>query len=346
MTEIQTPAPAAAAQTRRGRPVLNRDVVMWIVLLLVLVVASLTVRRFATPITAGFLLLDVMPALLIAMPMTLIMITGDIDLSVASIVGLTSASLGVLTDAGMDFGLAVLVSLLIGAACGAFNGVMTAYVGLRALAVTIGTLALYRGLALVVIGDRAVTAFPAWATGLATGKLGATGVPTVTLLAVVVIVVFYLVLHRSPFGRGIYALGNSIEAARFVAVDVARTRLLLFIASGLVSAMVGVFWTLRYTSARSDNAAGLELAIIAAVVLGGVSVFGGRGSVLGSVAGVMIIGVVNYALRLNRVPEVILVMITGLLLIASVVLPALSASLNDWWHRRRQTQGVRPAAIG
>src|SRR5699024_2878727 len=140
------------------------------------------------------------------MPMTLVMINGDIDLSVASVAGLSSAVLGVLHAGGTPFWLAVVICLVVGLACGVFNGVMSAYVGLPALAVTIGTLALFRGLALVVIGDNAVAAFPEAATAYVTSTFGTSGIPQVLLPVGLIVAAFAVVLHLTPYGRGLYAL--------------------------------------------------------------------------------------------------------------------------------------------
>ncbi|HVK45848.1 MAG TPA: ABC transporter permease [Micropruina sp.] len=330
---------------RRGwaRILLGRDAVMIYLLLLTLLWASLTIRNFASPVTVGFLLLDVIPTLLIALPMTLIIITGEIDLSVASIAGLTSAVLGVLWAGGMNITLAILLSVLIATVAGAANGGLIAYLGLPSLAVTIGTLALYRGLALVVIGDNAVANFPSALTSFVTSKLGGTGIPTVMIGVLAIVVVFGVVLHATPFGRTLFAIGYSPSAARFVGVDVARSKFYLYLASGFVSGLAGVFWTLRYSSARSDNASGLELAVIAAVLLGGVSIFGGKGSIPGAVAGVLLIGVINYALRLGRVSDVVLITVTGLLLIVSVVAPSVGAALRAWRRRIKVRRAMEAA---
>lgn len=348
MTELETqPSRTTPALARGGwgRLFGGRAAIMTYLLVLVIVAAAVLVPRFAQPRTATFLLLDVIAILLMAMPMTLVMINGDIDLSVASVAGLSSAVLGVLYDGGMSFPLAIAVCLIVGLACGLFNGVLTAYVGLPALAVTIGTLALFRGLALVVIGDRAVAKFPVEATGYVTGTLGESGIPQIMIPVAVIILIFAVALHATPFGRGLFALGNSLEAARFVGIRTARSRLYCLVASSFVASLAGIFWTLRYSSARSDNATGLELAVIAAVVLGGVSVFGGKGSIWGSVCGVLIIGVINYALRLNRIPEVVLVTITGLLLIVSVVGPSFWATASTWLRRRRHPRERTSAPI-
>src|SRR5690606_20237491 len=142
------------------------------------------------------------------------------------------------------------------------------------------------------------------------------------------IAIFGVILHFTPFGRGLYAMGYSKEAARFVGIDVAQAKFWLYVACGLVAAVVGVYWTLRYSSARSDNASGLELTVIAAVLLGGVSIFGGKGSVPGVVAAVLLIGTINYALRLGRVSDVVLIIVTGSLLVVSVIIPSITARLT------------------
>ena len=163
------------------------------------------------------------------MPMTLIIITGEIDLSVASIAGLTSALMGVLWAGGMDIWLVLAISLLAGIAAGMFNGFLIAVLGLPSLAVTIGTLALFRGLALVIIGDNAVANFPKALTAFFTSKIGGTGIPTVMIGVVVVMVFFGVLLHFTPFGRGLFAIGYSKEAASFVGINVARSKFWLYV---------------------------------------------------------------------------------------------------------------------
>jgi len=273
---------------------------------------------------------------MIALPMTLVIITGEIDLSVASTAGLTSAVMGMLWARGMNIYLVLAVCLIVGLLAGAFNGFMVTWVGLPSLAVTIGTLALFRGLALVVIGDNAVANFPRGLTTWATSKIGTTGIPVFIIIVLALIAIFAVVLHLTPFGRGLIAIGFSKEAAEFVGIDVGRAKFYLYVATGLVSSMAGIFWTLRYSSARSDNASGLELAVIAAVLLGGISIFGGKGSIPGAVAGVLMIGVINYALRLQRISDVVLIIVTGTLLIASVVGP----SIFEWLSRARHDRRV------
>ena len=307
----------------------SRDAVLLAALLLVVVVASVALPRFAGPVTAGYLLLNAVPILMLALPMTLIIITGEIDLSVASAVGMSTATIGALTLAGWDFLPSIAVAVLVGTLGGALNGALVAFMGLPSLAVTIGTLALFRGLTLVIIGDNSVSSssYPPEYRAFIGLELGATGIPAVMLVVLMFIIAFMIVLHRTPFGRGLYALGYSKDAAKFVGIKVARSKFWLFVVSGSVAGLVGVYWALYY-SARSDSATGLELTVIAAVLLGGISIFGGRGTVIGTITGVLIISVINYALRLQRVPDVVLIIITGSLLIISVVAPSVIAALN------------------
>ena len=267
------------------RLLLNRESAIIALLLVVLVYASVAVPKFATPATLTYLLLDVTTILIIALAMTPIMITGDIDLSVGSMVGLSSVVFGVTFQAGWSIPLAMVAALIVGALGGVLNGLLVTRIGLPALAVTIGTMALLRGIAVGLLGTTAVTQFPKEWTSLAKAKIPGTPVPLVMIVFVVLLIAFALMLHYSRFGRGVYAIGLSKDAAAFYGVNVARTRLILFVLSGLVAALGGIFYTLRYGSARGDNATGLELQVIAAVVLGGVSVFGG---LLGFINGALV----------------------------------------------------------
>jgi rhamnose transport system permease protein len=301
------------------RLLVTRETAVIVLTVAVIVWALVAVPNFDGPLTLKFLLQDIAPILLIALPMTAIIVTGEIDLSVASVVGLSSVLLGVLHQGGMSIPAAAVIALLVGAACGALNGVLVAYVGLPSLAVTIGTLALFRGVAVGLLGTTAVTDFPERWTDLATGTLGGSSIPTVMIPFGLLAVAFALLLHFSTFGRGVYDIGLNREAAHFTGVDVARTKLVLFVLSGAVSAFAGTYFTLRFGSARGDNATGLELQVIAAVLLGGVSIFGGRGRLHGVLAGVVLIGVIASALRLQGVTVNVTNILTGLLLVASVV---------------------------
>jgi rhamnose transport system permease protein len=307
----------------------KRDLFLLLALFGVIIFNSISIPNFSSITTVGFLLMDVIPILLLALTTALIIISAEIDLSIASIVGLSAATIGSMIQRGDDMLMAAGAALLVGLIAGAFNGFLVAYVGLPSLAATIGTLALYRGLALVVIGDTSVGNFPEEWTSFVQGRSELTGIPFVMPVVLVMIAWAMIVLHASPFGRGLYALGYSKEAAKFVGVNVEWTKFILFVASGLMASMAGLYWVLRYGSARSDSAAGLELTVIAAVLLGGVSIFGGRGTIPGVVVSVLLIAVVTYGFRLQRISDVILVIITGLLLIASVVGPNIYQKIRE-----------------
>jgi rhamnose transport system permease protein len=320
------------------RLLFTREATIIALLVIVYVVAALSVRNFAAPITITYLLLDVAAILFIALPMTLVIITGEIDLSVASIVGLSSVTLGTLHQAGMPIEVAGAVAILVGAVAGAINGFFITVVGLPSLAVTIGTLALFRGIAVGLLGTTAITDFPEFWTDLAKARVGGSNIPVVLFLFLVLLVVFVVLLHFTPFGRGIYAIGLASEAARFSGVRVERTKFILFMLSGTISALAGIYYTLRYGSARGDNATGLELQVIAAVLLGGVSIFGGRGAIHGVIAGVLLIGVLASALRLANVTSDVINIITGVLLVLSVV----TSSFLAWLRKRRRAPGGTP----
>ncbi|MFT4229285.1 MAG: ABC transporter permease [Microbacterium sp.] len=320
------------------RILVNREFAIVALLVVVVLVATVAVRGFGQPITLNYLLLDVAPILLIALPMTLVMITGEIDLSVGSMVGLSSVVTGVLVAAGAPFELAALAALATGIVGGAVNGFLVTVVGLPSLAVTIGTLALFRGLAVGLLGTTAVTDFPELWTALAKAKIAGTTIPYICVPFLFLLAIFVVLLHFTPFGRGIYAIGLSKDAARFSGVHVERTKFVLFVLAGLVSAFAGIFYTLRFGNARGDNATGLELQVIAAVVLGGVSVFGGRGQLHGVVAAVLLIGVLSSALRLANVTSDVINIITGGLLVLSVV----AASLLTWLQRLRHRPDIPP----
>lgn len=317
-----------------GRPawqryLLTRESTVIVAVVVVWFVASAVVPYFGSATTLAYLLLDATPILLIALPMTFVIITGEIDLSVASILGLSSVMLGVLTKGGMPFAAALVVCLIVGLAAGAVNGLLVTVVGLPSLAVTIGTLALYRGIAVGLLGTTAITDFPIFWQTLVQSRIGTSGVPVVMVLVIALIIVFAVVLHFTPFGRGLFALGLSKETAAFSGVRVNRAKFIAFLLTGLISALAGIYWTLRYGSARGDNALGLELSVIAATLLGGVSIFGGRGALHGVVAGVLLIGVLQSALRLANVSSDAINIVTGALLIASVLSPRILASLRS-----------------
>lgn len=321
------------------RVVLTREFAIIALLVAVYFYSYANVPAFDGPLTLYYLFVDMAPILLIALPMTAVVVTGEIDLSVASVMGLSSALLGVLHhDAGLSVPVAGVLAILAGAVCGALNGFLVGYVGLPSLAVTIGTLALYRGVAEGLLGTAAITDFPDKWHDLMTDRIfgDGTSYPMILIPFLVLLLLFVWLLHFSTFGRGVYEIGLNDEAAHFTGVNVERTKLLLFVLSGAISAFAGLYYTLRYGSARGDNATGMELQVIAAVLLGGVSIFGGRGALHGVVAGVLLIGVISSAMRLEHYTVNKINIVIGTLLVLSVISPIALNGVRTWWARRRR----------
>jgi rhamnose transport system permease protein len=312
------------------------DLAVIVALVLFVAVAGQTIEGVGSPRFWRFVMLEVIPVALIALPLALVVITGEIDLSVASMLGLTCTVLGQLWASGVSsLPLLIVLCLLLGAALGAVNGFFVTVFGLPSLAVTIGTLALYRGLAYVVLGDRAVANYPTTWTRSAIAPIPGLTIPWMILVVGAVALVLGVILHATPIGRGLYAIGNNADASAFAGISVARTKFWLFVLTGAMSALAGVFWTFRFASARADNATGLELAAVAAVLLGGVSIFGGRGGLVGVLAAVVLLATLRNALQLADVPANALTIVTGSLLIASVVGPNVATQARDALRRRR-----------
>jgi rhamnose transport system permease protein len=286
---------------------------------------------------------DLMEKAIMALGLTLVIVAGEIDLSVASVLGLSSAILGELVKAGLPILIAIPLVLIVGALCGLFNGLLVARVGLPSLVVTLGTLALFRGLAYVVLGDQAVSKFPKTFTDFGFNNVPGTRVPWTVVVFAVLAVLAYFVLHRSILGRRIFAIGNNAEAARFSGVDVARIRVQLFVASGTLAALAGIVFTARFASARPDNGYGFELDVITAVLLGGVSIFGGRGRLIGVVLALFLIGALRNALSLADLGAEKQSIVIGVLLIVSVIGTNALAGVQERLARRHALPTV-PAA--
>ncbi|MGS2646626.1 ABC transporter permease subunit [Streptosporangium sp. LJ11] len=342
--DVTTVKPEARAVPPAGRPergslgrLLRWDVFVGLLLVLVFIGGSAGSPGFAGVGNLSFALGDLGEIALIALAMTMLVVAAEVDLSVASVLGLSSALVGALWDAGWAIETIIPLVVVVGAVCGLVNGLLVTRLGLPSLAVTIGTLALYRGLAYVVLGDRAIAEFPAQYTELAVGDVPGTPIPYPVALFALLAVVTAVVLHATGFGRSLFAIGAQEEAARFAGIRVKRIKLILFVLSGTVAAFAGVIFTLRYGSARADNGIGLELAVIAAVLLGGVDFDGGKGTLGGVIAGVLLIGLLRNLLMLNDVATEIQSIVTGLLLIISVITPRLVAAVA----RRRHAGAVR-----
>jgi rhamnose transport system permease protein len=288
----------------------------------------LSAQNFSNLIAAG------MEVAIVAIPMTLIVIAGEIDLSVESTVGLTSAVLGFLWAAGVPLQVGIPLVLVMGAVGGLLNGVLVTRAGLPSLVVTLGTLALFRGLASVVLGPRAISNFPAEFNAFGFGNVPGTPIPWPLVVFAVMALVVGTVLHRTWIGRHIYAIGKNQGAARYSGVRVARLKIALFVFSGTVAALAGVILTSRLSSARADAGQGMTLAVVTAVLLGGVDIFGGSGTLGGVVLAVFTLAVLQNSLRLTDVSSQLQSIAVGLLLIVSVVLPKVVRQVGGIFQQR------------
>ena len=320
---------------------MTRKLLSWEALLLFILIVVVLINVNLSPFYLGLnnqvnLFQLSIEKIIVALAMTLIIINAEIDLSVASVMGLAACTLAYLHAQGQPFWLAIVVSLLIGAVAGAINGFWVAYAGLPSLVVTLAGLIGYRGLALVLLEDESIGEFPGWFDAL--GQQGSLGpFPLALLLFVLGVVVVWVVLQRSENGRYIYVIGNSADVARYSGVNVKRVKMALFVASGLVSALAGILLAARLGAVRGSTAQGFELDIITMVLLGGVSIFGGSGSLTGVVLSILIILNLRNGLSLVNISGNTQTGIIGLLLILSVLIPNWLAGAQSWWARRQES---------
>ena len=275
--------------------------------------------------------------IIVALVMTFIIINAEIDLSVASIMGLAACTLGFLYQGGMDIALAALVALGVGVLCGAFNAFWIARVGLPSLVVTLAGLIGYRGLAYVLLEDRSIGDFPLWFDQL--GQKPLIGpFPLALIVFALFVVLAIIILQYSGFGRHVYVIGNNKDVARYSGVKVPRTKAILFIASGTVAAVAGLLYAGRLGAVRGDTAMGFELDIITMVLLGGVSIFGGSGSLWGVLLAILIILNLRNGMSLANMSGHLQTGVVGVLLILSVLVPNLFGTLRGYLNRRRAAQ--------
>ena len=272
--------------------------------------------------------------IIVALTVTMIIVSGEIDLSVASIMGLAAVLLGCLFKAGIPMPAAILIALLSGLAAGLFNGFWVAQAGLPSLAVTLAGLIGYRGLARVFIQDHSIGGFPVWFNTI--GQQRTVGPLTISIMIFFILFVIVAVtLHGSGLGRLVYAIGNNTQAARYAGVRVKLIKLCLFGASGLAAALAGILYGARLGSVRGDIATGFELDIITMVLLGGVSIFGGSGNIIGVGLSILVILNLRNGMGLANITGDTQTSVVGALLILSVLVPNLMHTLKTKWKERK-----------
>jgi rhamnose transport system permease protein len=310
---------------------------IWERVLLALLVLLLAVFGFTQP---GFMSVDTLADStfnfsekgLLALAIALLIVCGEIDLSIAATLALCSLAMGYAMKAGAGPWAIVTAALLTGGVAGAINGVLVTRYKLPSIVVTIGTLSLYRGLALVALGDQSISGYPEVFSLLGNAYVGeiigvrwlVVPIEFVTLCGFALVV--GLVLHRSVVGRRIYAIGANPVAARFSGIEADRYRFGLFVFAGLMAAVAAIFLTGRIGSTRPNIAMGWELDAITMVILGGVAIEGGRGSIVGTVLSVLLLGLFTFGMGMANVTGIVMSMVIGMLLIVSMVLPRLLKS--------------------
>ncbi len=298
----------------------------WLLVLLLIVVNIINLS--VSPNYADFdnimsALRDFMDRAIVVFPMAFVIMLGEIDISVASIMALSSVIMGVSYQAGVPLGLAVLIALAVGALCGFINGIVLArFSELSSMIVTLSTQIIFRGIASILLETSSVS-FPVkgWFNELAWGKIGP--FPIVVLFVAAEILFFAYLMHLTKFGRRTRAMGNSVVVSRFSGIKTNRIKVIIFTVVGLMSAVAAIFLASKMGSVRPDVARGYELDIIAMVVLGGIYTSGGKGNLLGTVLATLIIGLLRYGLGLINVQSQVIMIIIGALLVITVAVPNL-----------------------
>ncbi|HVR69662.1 MAG TPA: ABC transporter permease [Vicinamibacteria bacterium] len=298
----------------------SHEAVLALIVLGEVVVFSLLGTNFLSLGNAAEVLRAATPVGLLALALTPVIVSGGIDLSVGSLLGFSAVVLGELwRDGGVPLGTAVPLTLALGAAAGALNALLVARLRMPALIVTLGTFSLFRGLAEgLTAGVENYTGFPAGFLRLGQGYLlGA--IPTQALVLVAAAALYGVLLHASVAGRALYAIGFSPEGARHAGLPVGRRLALVYVLSGVMAALAGLVYVAYLGQAKADAGTGYELTAITAVVLGGTSIFGGRGTIHGTLLGVAALAVLHNGLRLADLPTEMAGVLTGLLLVAAIL---------------------------
>lgn len=327
----QTPAKRRIPD-KLGTPI-RRLLASWEVLLLGVAVAIFIANALASPYfldawNLSDATFNFTEKAMIAFAMALLVIAGEIDLSVAAIIALASTAMGAAVQVGVGTPGLVMIGIGVGLLCGVFNGVLVAGLKLPSIVVTIGTMSLFRGTSYIVLGDQAYGKYPESFAYFGQGYV-AWVFSFEFVLFLVLAALFALLLHATNFGRQVYVIGNNPLAARFSGIPVDRVKFILFMLTGLMSGIAAVCLTSRLGSTRPSIAQGWELEAVTMVVLGGVSIVGGAGTIGGVVIAAFVMGLVTFGLGLLNVPGIVMSIFIGLLLIITIALPILARRMRD-----------------
>ncbi len=313
---------------------MQRRLKSWETLLLAVAVAIFIFNSFASPYFLNAWNLsdatfNFTEKAMIAFAMALLIIAGEIDLSVASIIALASTAMGAAVQAGAGTPVLIIVGISTGLICGAFNGVLVTRWGLPSIVVTIGTMSLFRGISYIVLGDQAYRGYPSEFSFFGQGYVWWVISFEFVLFAIIALI-YAVILHQTNFGRAVYAIGNNPTGALFSGIRVQRVKFILFLMTGLMSGIAAICLTSRLGSTRPSIAFGWELEVVTMVVLGGVNILGGSGSIPGVIIAAFVMGLVTFGLGLLNVPGIVMSIVIGMLLIGVIALPRV-------WHNWRSS---------
>jgi rhamnose transport system permease protein len=313
---------------------MQRRLKSWETLLLAVAVAIFIFNSFASPYFLNAWNLsdatfNFTEKAMIAFAMALLIIAGEIDLSVASIIALASTAMGAAVQAGAGTPVLIIVGISTGLICGAFNGVLVTRWGLPSIVVTIGTMSLFRGISYIVLGDQAYRGYPSEFSFFGQGYVWWVISFEFVLFAIIALI-YAVILHQTNFGRAVYAIGNNPTAALFSGIRVQRVKFILFLMTGLMSGIAAICLTSRLGSTRPSIAFGWELEVVTMVVLGGINILGGSGSIPGVIIAAFVMGLVTFGLGLLNVPGIVMSIVIGMLLIGVIALPRV-------WHNWRSS---------
>lgn len=308
--------------SRKIRILKSWEMLLLIVAIMIFVMNSLASPYFLNAWSLSDATFNFTEKALIAFAMAMLIISGEIDLSVSSIIALASTAMGMALahDAGTIE--LVVIGLTVGMLCGAFNAVFVTVLGLPSIVVTIGTMSLFRGISYIILGDDVFRGYPSSFAFFGQGYVYWVFSFELALFAVFA-VIFGVLLHKTNFGRAVYAIGNNPTAALFSGIRVNRVKFILFLLTGLMSGVAAICLTSRLGSTRPSIGSGMELVVITMVVLGGVNILGGSGTIVGVVIAAFVMGLVTFGLGLLNVPGIVMSIFIGLLLIGVIALPRL-----------------------
>ena len=311
----------------RLRSPLEQRLKSWEALLLLVAICISAANSFASPYFLNAWNLsdatfNFTEKAMIAFAMALLIISGEIDLSVASIIALSSTAMGAAVQMGMGTPILVLIGLGVGLLCGSFNGLLVTRMGLPSIVVTIGTMSLFRGISFIVLGDQAYRGYPSDFSWFGQGYVWWV-ISFEFALFMVIAAIYFVLLHKTNFGRAVYAIGNNPTGAVFSGIRVQRIKFILFILTGLMSGIAAICLTARLGSTRPSIATGWELEVVTMVVLGGISILGGSGTIVGVIIAAFVMGLVTFGLGLLNVPGIVMSIVIGALLIGVIALPRL-----------------------